>query len=142
MFKISPAAEPLFAAIMLQLRLTPINKDVGLRELKQRGWVLVDATYRPVDKLTKDASHDRDEVIATDYPLLRDDLRSLMPSRSIPLILIKSNVCRTLEPLLLKDGFTVLNGGRAIYFPSHGQQTKFQSQFSVVPSAAPKMRPL
>jgi hypothetical protein len=37
----------------------------------------VDATYQPVDKLTKNASHDRDEVIARDYRLLLDDLASL-----------------------------------------------------------------
>jgi hypothetical protein len=133
--------EPLFAAIMLQLGQSPITKEAGLRELQQRGWVLVDATYQPVDKLTKDASHDRDEVIARDYPLLRDDLRSLMPDRSIPPVLIKANVCRTLEPLLLKDGFTVLNGGRAIYFPSHGQQGKFKDQFAAVLSETAKTLP-
>src|SRR5882762_10459054 len=71
------AKEPLFAAIMLQLGLSPITKEAGLRELQQKGWVLVDATYEPVDKLTKDASHDRDEVIVRDYPLLIDDLASL-----------------------------------------------------------------
>jgi hypothetical protein len=129
--------EPLFAAFMLQLGLSPITKEAGLREMKERGWVLVDATYQPVDKLTKDASHDRDRVIARDYLLLLHDLASLMPNRSIPLILIKANVCRTLEPLLLKDGFTVLNGGRAIYFPSHGQQTNFRNQFGAVISGLP-----
>jgi hypothetical protein len=55
-------------------------------------------------------------VIAMDYPLLRDDLLTLTPDRSIPLILIKAIVCRILEPLLSKDGFRVLNDGRAIYF--------------------------
>jgi hypothetical protein len=121
--------EPLFAAIMLQLGQSRITKEAGLRELQQRGWVLVDATYQPIDKLTRDASHDRDQVIARDYPLLLDDLTGLTPNRSIPLVLIKANVCRTLEPLLLKDGFTVLNGGRAIYFPSNGRQTEFRKQF-------------
>jgi hypothetical protein len=130
--------EPLFAAIMLQLGRSPISKEVGLRELQERGWVLVDATYQPVDKLTKEASHDRDAIIASDYPLLLDDLASLMPNRSIPLVLIKANVCRILGPLLSKDGFSVLNGGRAIYFPSHGRQTEFKQQFSTVLSGLPK----
>jgi hypothetical protein len=130
--------EPLFAAIMLQLGLSPVTKEIGLHVLQRRGWVLVDATYQPVDKLTKDASHDRDEVIAKDYPLLLADLASLMPNRSIPLVLIKANVCRILEPLLLKDGFSVLNGGRAIYFPSHGRQTEFKDQFSAVLSGSQK----
>jgi hypothetical protein len=132
--------EPLFAAIMLQLGLAPIDKEAGLLALQEKGWVLVDATYQPVDKISKGASHDRDEVIVRDYPLLLDDLASLMPDRSIPLVLIKANVCRTLEPLLLKDGFTVLNGGRAIYFPSHGQQSKFKNQFAAALSETTKMQ--
>ena len=102
------AKEPLFAAIMRQLDLSPSSKQAGLRELQERGWVLVDATYQPVDKLTKNASHDRDEAIGRDYQLLLDDLASLMPDRFVPVVLIKANVCRILEPLLLKDGFRVL----------------------------------
>jgi hypothetical protein len=124
--------EPLFVAIMLQLGVSAITKEAGLRKMKERGWVLVDATYQPVDKLTEDASHDRDGVITRDYHLLLADLASVMPNRSIPLVLIKANVCRTLEPLLLNDGFTVLNSGRVIYFPSHGQQSKFKQQFAEV----------
>ena len=124
--------EPLFAALIGQFGLSPVTKDAGLRELQQRGWVLVDATYKPVDKLAKDASHDRDEVIARDYPLLLNDLASLTPDRSIPLVLIKANVCRTLEPLLSKDGFSVINGGSTIFFPSHGRQTEFKKQFGAV----------
>jgi hypothetical protein len=105
------AKEPLFAAIMQQLGIAPGTKQAGLRELQERGWVLVDATYQPVDKLTKNASHDRDEVIVRDYRLLLDDLVSLTPDQSIPLVLIKANVCRILEPLLVRDGFHVLNSG-------------------------------
>ena len=55
-----------------------------------------------------------------------------MPNRSTPLVLIKANVCRILEPLLSKDGFSVLNGGRAVYFPSNGRQMEFKKQFSDV----------
>jgi hypothetical protein len=130
--------EPLFAAIMQQLGISPTTKKVGLRELQERGWVLVDATYQPVDKLGKNASHDRDEVITRDYPLLLDDLVSLTPNRSIPVVLIKANVCRILEPLLSKDGFHVLNGGKAIYFPSSGRQTDFKNQFGAVVTSLPR----
>lgn len=92
--------------------------------------MLVDATYQQVDKLPKDASHDRDAVIERDYPLLIDDLSSLLSDRGVPLILIKANVCRILEPRLTKDGFNVINGGRVVYFPSTGQQKKFEQQFA------------
>jgi hypothetical protein len=32
----------------------------------------------------------------------------------------------------------VLNGGKAIYFPSHGRQTDFKNQFGAVLSGSPK----
>ncbi len=47
--------EPLFAALMKQLRLSPTSKEEGLREFQRNGWVLVDATYEPVNELTPDA---------------------------------------------------------------------------------------
>jgi hypothetical protein len=62
-------SEPLFAALMRQLRLSPLTKEDGLGEFQRRGWVLVDATYEPVNKLT--ASGRRNGVIERDYPLLR-----------------------------------------------------------------------
>jgi hypothetical protein len=130
--------EWLFAAIMLQLGISPATKEIGLHELKQRGWILVDATYTQVDKLAKEATHDRDQVIVRDYPLLLDDLSILSPDRSVPVVLIKANVCRILEPLLTGNGFQVLNNGKAIYFPSHGNQTKFKSQFTAIVSGLPK----
>ncbi len=128
--------EPLFVAIMLQLGLSPPTKEAGLRELQNRGWVLIDATYQPVDKLS-DAS--RDKVIANDYPSLLADLVNLTPDRSVPVVLIKSNVCRILEPLLSTDGFKVLNGGRLIYFPSNSHETKFKKQFGAVVSDLPEV---
>ena len=97
------------------------------------GWVLVDATYEPVNALN---DSNRDSVIARDYPLLRDDLSSLIFNRSTPLILIKANVCRILGPLLQQEGFNVLNRGRVIYFPSSGQQTRFHEQFGTILKSA------
>ena len=92
--------EPLFKALMLLLTFEPTTKETGLREFQRRGWVLVDATYEPVNALSGPA---RDKVIARDYPLLRDDLTALLPDRSAPLVLVKANVCRLLEPELVKD---------------------------------------
>jgi hypothetical protein len=129
-------AEPLFAALMKQLGHSPTTREAGLRYFQSRGWVLVDATYAHVDKLVKDASPDRDDVIERDYPLLVDDLASLLPDRSVPVVLIKANVCRILEPKLTKDGFNVINTGAVIYFPSTGQQKKFDHQFASVLKAA------
>jgi hypothetical protein len=99
-------SEPLFAALMKQLRVIPHTKEGGLREFQRRGWILVDATYEPVNKAH---SSSRYRVIERDYPLLRDDLATLMANRSIPIVLIKENVCRILRPKLVRDGFNVLS---------------------------------
>ena len=121
-------SEPLFAALMLQLRFSPTSKESGLREFQKRGWVLVDATYEPVNVDGKNC----DAVIARDYRLLRDDLAAMLPNRSIPIILVKANVYRLLERRLTEDGFNVLNRGRVVYFPSTGRQKDFQRQFSEI----------
>jgi hypothetical protein len=83
-----PTTEPLFAAVMKQLGLRPVNKAEGLRALQQAGWVLVDATYEPVNALK---SSDRDAVLLRDYPLLREDLKALAPER---IVLIKKMFVR------------------------------------------------
>jgi hypothetical protein len=125
--------EPLFTALMSQLGFTPTSKESGLRKFQQRGWVLVDATYEPVNSL---GDQDRDRVITRDYHLLRDDLAAMLPDRSIPIVLVKSNICRLLGHLLTEDGFNVLNNGRVVYFPSTGRQKDFQRQFSAILKSA------
>jgi hypothetical protein len=125
-------SEPLFAALMKQLdpsRPSRATKEVGLREFQRRGWLLVDATYEPVNKLDRSSAA---RVIERDYPLLRDDLATLTPDRSVPLVLIKTNICKVLEPKLTRDGFRVLNRGCLIPFPASGQQKKFHEQFGAI----------
>jgi len=126
------STEPLFAALMQQLGYSPGTKEDGLREFQRRGWLLVDATYEPVNR----HEVDRDSVISRDYPLLVNDIKSLITNRLTPLILVKANVCRILEPKLEADGFNVLNRGRVTYFPSNGQQTKFHQQFGAILKSA------
>jgi len=125
--------EPLFKALMLQLDLTPRTKQDGLMEFQRSGWVLVDATYEPADKLDDSSANN---IIARDYPLLRHDLESLMPNRSTPLILIKKNVCQILGPKLAHDKFNVLNLGQVVYFPGNGRQTEFHQQFGAIRTSA------
>jgi|SoiMetStandDraft_2_1073263.scaffolds.fasta_scaffold30475_1 hypothetical protein len=122
--------EWLFAALMLQLDHKPTTKEDGLRELQRRGWVLVDATYDPVND--EKSKKKRNAVILRDYPLLRADLEKMLPDKSTPIILIKVNVCRQLEPMLKEDGFNVLNRGCAVSFPSHGRQPEFHEQFGPI----------
>lgn len=123
-------SEPLFAALMLHLGFVPTSEESGLREFQRRGWVLADATYEPVNV----AGKSRDRVIARDYDLLRKDLARMLPDRSVPIILIKANVCRLLDRRLRNDGFNVLNCGRVVHFPSTGRQRDFHRQFSAIPA--------
>jgi hypothetical protein len=123
------ASEPLFAALMKQLGVSGLNKEQGLREFQRSGWVLVDATYEPVDRLK---GSQRDKAIERDYSVLRDDLMKLTPDRSAPLILLKANVCRILAPKLAHDGFIVLNRGIHPPFPSHGWQIEFHQKFGTI----------
>jgi uncharacterized protein (DUF4415 family) len=120
-------SEPLFSALMKVLGIRPKTKLEGLREFSEAGWVLVDATYEPVNARDKR----RDRVINRDYPELVSDLRRLLGGcwSEIPLILIKANVCRLLEPKLKDSGFNVLNKGRIVPFPSTGHQLDFERQF-------------
>ncbi len=121
--------EPLFAALLKHLGISCKTKHVGLQEFQRIGWYLMDATYSPVNKLSP---RERNRKIEQDYPLLCDDLRSLTPDRSTPLVLIKVNVCRLLEQRLLDDGFNVINQRRSIRFPAMGHQNKFHEQFREV----------
>jgi hypothetical protein len=125
--------EPLFSALMKQLNWHGSNKADGLRELQQCGWLLVDATYEPVNELS-DAQ--RRKVIERDFQALCDDLKMLTPDRSASLVLIKENVCRILEPALLDAGFNVLNRGTTVPFPSTGHQNKFHERFATVRRSA------
>jgi hypothetical protein len=126
-YKPGRTTEPLFAAMMKQLDIRCIKKEDGLQQFKKRGWVLVDATYRQVDKLPEPEA---DRIILEDYQLLHADLLGLTPDRSTPLALIKVNVCRILRAKLRDDGFNVLNGPIDIPFPAYGQQKRFHNQFS------------
>ena len=121
--------EALFSALMREIDVSPATKDEGLRAFQARGWLLVDATYEPVNKYD---DKQKNEVISRDYELLREDLRRLSPDRTVSIVLLKANVCRFLEPRLTADGFKVLNNGRVVYFPSNGRQGQFREQFGAI----------
>lgn len=113
---------------MKQLPYYPSSKKDGLKEFKRKGWMLIDATYQPVDK-----RKDRNDIIERDYFKLRHDRSSLLQDRSTPVILIKANVCQILGRKLLKDGFNVLNNDNdPVPFPSHSHQIRFGKMFGAL----------
>lgn len=132
-------SEPLFRAMMKDvLDLQPKSKHEGLTEFAAHGYLLIDATYTPVNGLSSDG---RDAVIEKDLPLLVEELHRYADNDS-KVILVKVNVCKLLESRLVDQGFTVLNRGTRIPFPSTGQQNKFRNLvrpmlgLDLMPSAA------
>jgi ssDNA-specific exonuclease RecJ len=59
-------------------------------------------------------------------------LRQTPDVEHVPIVLIKANVCRLLEPMLMKDGFNVINNGGLVYFPACGHQQEFQEQLATI----------
>jgi hypothetical protein len=103
-----------------------ISRSSGLQHGSQIGTVAA----------SRLGNSNRDGMIDRAYPLLCDDLVSLTPDRLTPLVLIKENVCRILEPKLVQDEFRVLNGGIVIPFPSHGHQKRFHEKFGMIIKSA------
>jgi hypothetical protein len=124
-------SEWLFKALMELADLSPATKEQGLREFARRGWILVDATYQPLDHKLSEAR--RNKIIIHDYPLLLADLDQIRPDRAAPLLLVKANVCRTLERRLVQGGFNVLNRGVVLPFPSTGRQLEFWEGVRTIP---------
>ena len=128
-------SEPLFSAMMRDvLEFTPERKDDGLAEFARRGYLLLDATYTPVNHDTL-SRRERNRLILRDLPILAEELRSYV-GHATRIVLVKSNVCELLEPALISQGFPVVNRSRKIPFPSNGQQPKFRDRVRAVLSLA------
>ena len=99
----------------------------------------MDATYTPVnhDNLSSQA---RDALILADLPVLIEELQKYAAPRT-EVILVKANICRQLERPLTDRGFTVLNQGTIIPFPSNGQQGRFRDSVRRVLSSRPIAAP-
>ena len=117
--------EPLFRAMMHDvLGISPSSKEEGLSEFAKAGYLLVDATYVPVNKSF--SPKERDAKILENYPLLLKDLNNLLPNKTTRILLIKANVCRLLDARLQSDGYNVINQGKIVPFPAFGNQGKFR----------------
>ena len=122
-------SEPLFNELMKAINFKPANKKDGLTFFKSRGFFLVDATYKPVNKLTV---KERKDTIISDFNNLVSDLENICSGNKVPMVLVKANVCRLLEKDLLSKGFNVINRGIVIPFPSSGQQKRFHTEIKKI----------
>lgn len=111
-------SEVLFRAMMQSvLEANPSTKEEGLKKFAEEGFVLINPIYEPVDKLPDKKA---DELILKNYSnFLLDLKKTIDEDYSIPIILVKANICRILETPLKKDGFNILNKGMVIPFPLH-----------------------
>lgn len=97
-------------------------KSEGLRGFADKGYLLVNAIYKPVNKI---ADKDADKLILNNYYFLKNDLKNIINNRKIKIILIKKNICNLLKRKLLIDGFNVLNDNKIIPFPMHYHYNSF-----------------
>jgi len=125
--KSGKTSESLFNELMKALSYIPSDKKDGLEFFKNKGFFLVDATYKPVNKLK---GIERNHTILSDFDNLVADLKNLNSDKRVSLILIKANICRLLEAKLQSEGFYVLNESAVIPFPSTGQQKKFHIEIN------------
>lgn len=97
------------------------TKEEGLQQFAAKGYLIIDATYTPVNNLDDDEA---DAIILRDFPQLLQDVREhVRPTTKIALV--KANVCKLLEKRLADSGLIVLNRGVTIPFPGTGHQLKF-----------------
>jgi len=120
--------EPLFLAMMKMMGRAPNDKREGLLWFKDCGYLLMDATYQPVNKGVSDGR--RSQIILDDFNALVEDLLVVNPGQTAPLILVKANICRLLAPRLVQAGFNVLNNGAVVPFPASGQQNAFHRELA------------
>ncbi|MEK7173149.1 MAG: hypothetical protein AAB740_04210, partial [Patescibacteria group bacterium] len=117
--------EVLFRAMMRCLfnGYRPKTKLEGLQRFKDSGYLVVDAIYRPVDKLLdKEANN----LIDKNFDLFLADLKNIIKNRKkVNVILIKKNICELLESKLLQQQFKVLNNSESIPFPMHYHYDNF-----------------
>ena len=121
--------EPFFRAFMKLLSYSPTDKKDGLEYFKSNGYLIIDATYKQVNKLKGKI---RDYTILSDYNRLIDDIENMCPEKNVPIILVKANICRMFDERLTERGFNILNKGVVIPFPSSGQQKRFHLEMSKV----------
>jgi len=107
------------------VEIRPDTKSEGLSKFAAQGYLVIDATYTPVNykHLT---SRQRNELIMDNFSLLVEDLRKHTEADT-GVVLVKANICEILELPLTNNGFKVLNQGKTIPFPSTGQQARFRT---------------
>ena len=103
--------EPLFSGMMRDvMELSPKTKDHGLMEFTARDYLLLDATYTPVNIPGNKSARNKASAkqITKDFPLLLGELRKhTYPDTQ--LVFVMANVRKLLDKKPKAEGFSVLN---------------------------------
>jgi hypothetical protein len=107
-------------AVFPEFEYCPGEKDNWLRKFKQHGYYLIDATDRPVNRVT--SAERRYELDAAVKPKLSEIKRLVSPST--PIVLVKKNIFSAFNRPLRDAGYNVIHES-FLPFPSHGHQKDF-----------------
>lgn len=126
---------PLFKIMMKNvLRINPVSKKEGLKKFRDEGYIIVDATYEPINEVK--SRRRRNRKIIKNYENLKKDLCEIMKKedKSTRIILVKCNVIDMLKERMKKEGYNIVNGkdeNSRIPFPSNGHQKRFEERMKL-----------
>ena len=94
------------------------KKGFWLRELRDKGFFLIDAVDYPIDQFKGDMKK-RNRHIRLNFNTLIEKLKKLGIDRNTKIVLIKKNIFEILGEKLKEEGFNVLNA-KLLPFPDWG----------------------
>jgi hypothetical protein len=121
------SSELLYRSIMKALfDEVPEIKSVGLKMFQDRGFILINPIYEPVNKLSEKLANKK--ILDNYEEFVQDLLNIIGQKKDTKIILVKANICRLLEGKLLESGFNVINNGVIIPFPMHYHFNSFKDK--------------
>lgn len=107
------------------------TKFVGLNAFKEKEYLLIDASYKPVNQIND--KNLRNIAIMEEFEVLMKELEELKAlEKNIPIILVKANIFALFNSCLKSKGFNIINEGIVVPFPSHGQQGRFHQRINEI----------
>jgi hypothetical protein len=108
------------SAVFPDFEYRPKEKGDWLRRFQERGYYLVDATARPVNRLS---SAERRSELKTAMEAKLAEIKKLVTPHT-PIILVKRNIFTAFNRPLRDAGYNVIHES-FLPFPSHGHQARF-----------------
>jgi hypothetical protein len=107
-------------AVFPEFEYRPGEKKDWLYKFKEQGYYLIDATDRPVNRLS---SAERRSELKSAVQGKLDEIRMLI-APTTPIVLVKKNIFVAFNRPLRDAGFNVIHAS-FLPFPSHGHQARF-----------------